>query len=114
MMGGRGASTGIDTRQFTIDQIIFRNEVMQVRNAADKIRDSMNNIGGVSGGVPSIRKKQCFCCENFTLPASTEYVQCEVCGWIDDPYQNKHTDSLLGKNLITLLEARKQYYERIH
>lgn len=62
------------------------------------------------GGVASpIRKKKCFCCGEYTIPARTENEVCPVCGWIDDSYQNKHPDDPNGQNGISLSEFRQQY-----
>ena len=108
-MGGRGASSGLDNNQFTIEKMLFHNEVTQIRDKANKLRDAMNSTGGVLGGIPFIRKKLCFCCEEYTLPVSTKYAQCDVCGWIDDPHQNRNIDSTVGKNPISLSEARERY-----
>ncbi len=111
-MGGRGSSSGADSRQITMDRVLLINEVAEIRDIANGIRASIEGIGGSSGGVPVLHKKQCFCCEEFSLPVLSEYEECAVCGWVDDPYQNKHPDSLNGKNLLSLNEARKQYFEK--
>lgn len=108
-MGGRGASSGVNPKQITLDRILLIKEIAEIRDVADKIRVSIDGIETSSGGAPIVPKKQCFCCEEFSLPALSEYEKCEICGWIDDPYQNKHPDSLNGKNSITLNKAREQY-----
>lgn len=108
-MGGRGASSGANSRQITFERVLLMSQVADIREAASKLRTSMEGVGASSGGMPAANKKQCFCCEEFTLPVLSEYGECEVCGWIDDPYQNKHPDSLNGKNPISLNEARKRY-----
>lgn len=77
------------------------------------VRTKLNVVGsGIEGGggiVPVTRMKQCLCCGEYTIHSGTENEVCPVCGWIDDSYQNKHPDSLNGKNPLTLNEARKQY-----
>lgn len=77
------------------------------------VRTKLTEIGiGVVGGVSvdtKIRKKKCFCCGEYTIPYRTENEICPVCGWIDDAYQNKHPDSLNGKNSLSLKEAREMY-----
>ena len=73
------------------------------------------SIGGAGGGViPVTRMKRCFCCGAQTIPSGTKYETCSICGWIDDPYQNKHPDSLNGKNPLTLDEARERYNNNNH
>lgn len=74
----------------------------------------IGNDVGVGGSVNSrIRKKKCFCCGEYTIYSRAENEACPVCGWIDDSYQNKHPDSLNGKNAISLKEAR-EIYRREH
>lgn len=78
-----------------------------------KVAGTGVGIGGAGGlGLP-IKKKKCFCCGENSIPAKTEYTVCPICGWIDDPYQNKHLDSLDGENAISLKEAR-EIYKRKH
>lgn len=70
-------------------------------------------IGGAGSEYLMIRRKKCSCCGEKSIPARTEYTVCPICGWIDDPYQNRHLDSLDGKNAISLEEAR-EIYKRKH
>lgn len=77
------------------------------------VRSKMDGItvGPTAGGSIAIatKIKPCFCCGAFSLPAISEYEVCDICGWIDDPYQNKHPDSTNGRNPISLNDAREQY-----
>ena len=47
----------------------------------------------------------------YSLHAFTNYEQCPICGWIDDPMQNSDTTSTVGKNPISLEQARKIWAE---
>jgi hypothetical protein len=72
-----------------------------------KLAGAGTGVGGAGGlGLPT-RNKKCSCCGENSIPVRTEYTVCPVCGWIDDPYQNKHPDSLNGQNAISLKEARE-------
>lgn len=77
------------------------------------VRTKSNEVVGVAGGgvASATRMKQCYCCEEYTIPTGTENEICPICGWIDDKFQNTHPDSLNGKNPLTLGEARKQYHD---
>jgi hypothetical protein len=90
-----------------MDMLILTRDVERIKQEADKIRASMDSSSG-GGGVATIMK-QCFCCEEYSIPAGTEYEVCPICGWIDDKYQNRHLDSLDGKNSNSLNEAREKY-----
>jgi hypothetical protein len=109
-MGGRGSSSGADSNQITLDRIILIKDILEIRDKADEIRVSMDETGIASGGLPTLRKKQCFCCEEFTLPPLSEYEECENCGWIDDKFQNTHPESPFGRNAISRKEARKRFF----
>ncbi len=109
-MGGRGAKSDTNSTQLSLKQVALFNEIAEIRKTANSIRDLMDGMSGFGEGKAVQHKKQCYCCEEYSLPVKSEYKKCKVCGWIDDPYQNQHPDSLLGKNTITLTEARKRYY----
>lgn len=83
---------------------------MPVRTKASSEEEGVGIGAGGGGNVFSItKKKPCFCCGEFTLSMYAEYEVCSICGWIDDPYQNKNPDSVDGKNQVSLNEAQEQY-----
>lgn len=110
-MGGRGASSGANPQQVTMEQYIMMNNVEKIRKETDAIRATMDKSDMGSGGKVSAmpKKKKCSCCEEYTLPRHSQYAICDICGWIDDPFQNKHPDSLDGRNALALNQARKKY-----
>lgn len=56
--------------------------------------------------------RECACCGQKTLDDSVKYFDyCPVCGWQDDPIQNKKPDYDGGANYISLNEARKVFAE---
>jgi hypothetical protein len=67
---------------------------------------------GNIGAVSAKKLKQCSCCGECTIATGTENEVCPICGWIDDKFQNKHPDSLNGKNAMTLNEARKRFHTK--
>jgi hypothetical protein len=79
---------------------------LPVRTKSDEVGAGISDGGGI---VPVTRMKQCFCCEEYTIPTGTTNKICPICGWIDDKFQNTHPDSLNGKNAISLKEAREIY-----
>ena len=107
-MGGRGRSSGVDQKQIGMDMVLLTLDVERIKKEAAAIRASMDSFGG-SGGAPTTKMKQCFCCEEYSIPAGTEYEICPICGWVDDKFQNKNPNSIEGRNAISLNEARAQH-----
>ncbi len=107
-MGSRGAESNTNPNQFTIGRLMLISQVASIRKEADIKRAKLMRSGG-QGGVSASPSKKCACCENFTLPISSIYEVCYVCGWIDDPRQNQNPDSHEGKNPLSLREAKEQY-----
>lgn len=54
-------------------------------------------------------KRQCPCCDHFTLDSPGEYDICPVCFWEDDGTDVDTPDSHSGPNHMTLREARKNF-----
>ena len=113
-MGGRGRSSGV--AQINIEESIKEAEFMKNieerrLKVKEKIKKQENGLG--SGGGINFEKifKRCACCSNYSLHIGTEDEKCPVCGWIDDEYQNSNTDSIKGKNKLSLNENKKQYFK---
>ena len=103
-MGGRGT----DSRYFGPKQMDF-NLIQQ--DLIEKGRAETAGHAGRESKEP-IAFSICACCEEYTIPFDSEFVVCPICGWIDDHFQNMHTDSTKGKNSICLHEARKIHQTR--
>ena len=112
MMGGRGRESGLVGRQISIDEVQMRNRVIGIIKENEILRTNIMAIGGGGGEKSFVLLKKCACCGEYTIPINTEFEECPNCGWIDDPYQNRHKDSLIGKNPLTLTQARKLYFEK--
>ena len=111
-MGGRGRSSDLGARQITIHDAIKQREIADVILECTKKREGLiGNDVSTGGGNPRLFKK-CACCGEYTIPLGSEYEVCLVCGWIDDKYQNNHSDSLQGKNNTTLIQARTNYQKK--
>ena len=111
-MGGRGRSSGLGPRQITIYDEVRRREIGDIILESDKRREYLAGDCKNSGSTSPELLKKCACCGEYTIPVKSEYETCPICGWIDDPYQNKNPDSLDGRNPITLNQARKEYNTR--
>lgn len=111
-MGGRGIHSGVNVRQTTIYDQIERQEIADIIQESERQREVTADGGG--GGItsPSLFKK-CACCGEYTIPVKTEYETCLICGWIDDPYQNRHPDSFDGKNPLSLTKAREKHSAKL-
>lgn len=109
-MGGRGATSGINSKQMHMKQYEKLEEIKKIIDDSTQIRES-GEVKSSGAGAPMIYK-HCFCCRKFTLTINSTYETCYKCGWIDDEYQNKNPDSLDGKNEISLNQAREEYEKR--
>ena len=107
-MGGRGRSSGLGSRQSTIDDAQRQNIVSGIIKES-KLRRSVISSGGRGGTASPKLLKKCACCGEYSIPIGTEYEVCPICGWIDDAFQNTHPNSLDGRNPISLLEAQAIY-----
>ncbi len=111
-MGGRGKSSGIDSRQISLNEIMERNEVHKIIEAGKEARSNgVDNTGG-DGASPNLFKR-CACCEEYSIPIGKLGYICPICGWIDDSYQNIHSESLNGRNNICLTEAKINYFNNV-
>jgi len=112
-MGGRGRESGRESRQLTIEDVQRQQKVSETIKEYAKKRIEMESTGGGVGGTRSTPKllRKCACCGEYTIPVDSLNYECPVCGWIDDAFQNSNPDSLEGKNLISLNEARARYKE---
>lgn len=110
-MGGRGVFVSDDNSQIKMTEYLRSLEIKNVRENWDNYRAGNCQGAGGAGGVQMMRKK-CACCLQYTLPAFTEYEQCPVCGWIDDPEQNRNYTSTSGLNPISLQEAQQKWAEQ--
>ena len=119
-MGGRGVYVGGDNTQIKMEAYVCQQEVECVKieweTEREKRREergekTQNGNGGVGGQT---MKKRCACCLQYTLPAYSEYEECPVCGWIDDPQQNRNITLAQGSNPTSLEEARQRWKEHLH
>jgi hypothetical protein len=55
--------------------------------------------------------RECACCGSKTLEAGSAYNICPVCGWEDDPIQNKDSNYEGGANHISLNIAQQAFAE---
>ncbi len=106
-MGGRGRDSGLKARQLTIDWYEKKLKVESKIEESIKQRKTMLGTEGSGGVAPLTMYKKCACCGEYTIPVGTEYETCPICGWVDDPYQNSHPNSLEGENNMSLTQARK-------
>lgn len=111
-MGGRGVSAGSRNKEVTMESYIQTIKIQNTikereKNAADIMSKVGFGVQGSGGGISAM--KQCACCENYSIPAYTEYTICPICGWVDDPLQNKNPNSRQGGNSFSLNEARLQW-----
>ena len=117
-MGGRGKMLGKRVVQTDLREAMRKNNVARILEETRKIisKEQSSNyvkqgITGISGiaSKPKRLLKKCACCGNKTIPNGTEYEVCPICGWVDDPFQNSHPDSINGHNKISLKEAKKRW-----
>lgn len=115
-MGGRGAFAGSRNKEITMESYMQTLKIQNTikereKNASDMM--SGQGVGMQSGGWGIPAMKRCVCCKEFSILAYTEYSVCPICGWIDDPVQNKNPDSKQGSNSLSLNEARLHWEIRI-
>ena len=108
-MGGGYSGKFTGTEGAIGEQKTYQSTFFDKFPARTKLAETGVGAGGAGELDLPIRKKKCFCCGEYTIPIETEGEVCPICGWIDDPYQNRHLDSLDGKNTISLKEAREIY-----
>ena len=107
-MGGRGIQARPGLHQTTLLEVERQSAIANIIEER-KLQITQEGSAGV-GGVQSPRLlKKCACCGEYTLMAGTNYEECSICGWIDDPLQNQNPNSNSGKNAISLTEARLLY-----
>lgn len=109
-MGGRGKSSGKESKQMNIDEFTERNKINRIIKEGEAARSSSESDGGI-GGVLSTLYKRCACCEEYSIPIKEQNYICPICDWIDDLYQNNHPNSLDGRNSICLNEAKIKYFK---
>lgn len=117
-MGGRGMKAPNDNQQTTMQSYMLKSEIEAIRKSHEYNRELLMSDAGSDTGISCgsgnniCALKKCACCGQLTLPAYSEYEVCPICGWIDDPYQNQHPSSAVGKNPISLLEVRERYMKQ--
>jgi hypothetical protein len=55
------------------------------------------------------KNKNCICCGFPTLPESSLFEICPICGWQDDPVQNDDSDYAGGANTESLNAYRSRW-----
>ena len=116
-MGGRGVFVNNNNSQFNFKQYMLQQEVEQIRSTwnmhrQQTLNETMSSNQTSSGGATRNHKvplKRCACCRLYTIPAFTEFETCSVCGWIDDPIQNKNPDLEEGANTLSLHQAQTEW-----
>lgn len=113
-MGGRGRSAGKGGRQYSFDDELFRSRIAEIIGESKRSIAALASTGNSIGGAnPQMLYKKCACCGEYTIPAGTEYQICPICGWIDDPNQNKNPEEMNGMNNRSLKQAREDYLKKI-
>ena len=54
---------------------------------------------------------KCPVCGKYEFPYEGSWEACEICGWIDDPIQDRESDEDCLANRMSLNQARKAYAE---
>jgi hypothetical protein len=106
-MGGRGKSSGAN-RQIDIKSYQHKLEIKDIMCNADIARESLNSIDKKPSGTNLFRK--CYCCDEYAIPVNSFHKKCNICGWIDDEYQNIHINSHEGPNELSLNEAKIKFF----
>ena len=118
-MGGRGASAKNNNNQITIAEQVFRSKIELIREEYAFSRkqyfcaESSAACGGGITETSSVPYKKCVCCGEYTIPVFSNYSRCHVCGWIDDPVQNKNPSSTIGRNPLSLKEAKVRWKKSV-
>lgn len=107
-MGGRGIQVRNDNAQIKMSEYLQWLDIKGTKELWDDYRARQDIGSGVSSQA---MRKKCACCLQYSLPAFSEYEQCPICGWIDDPIQNSDHTSTSGCNSISLQDARKLWAE---
>ena len=111
-MGGRVSVPSVTARQLHLNDVERQNIVAEIiKDRTSQIATAGSEAGsGIS--LPQLLKK-CACCKEYSLPVNTEFEICPICGWIDDPFQNKNPNSTIGRNPMSLVEAQRIYRKNI-
>ena len=113
-MGGRSRYLGKNSGQISISDEENRIHVLQIlKETTEKRKIKKGNKGSEGSSSNQLLHKKCICCGEYTLPVNSNFEICPNCGWVDDPFQNKHPQSTNGRNPISLIEARDNYMKRI-
>ena len=117
-MGGRGKMLGKRVVQTNLREAMQKNNIARIleetrkiiskKQSPDYVKQGAVGVSGIAS-KPKRLLKTCACCGNKTIPIGTEYEVCAICGWVDDPFQNSHPDSINGHNKISLKEAKKRW-----
>lgn len=112
-MGGRGINASDKKTQISIDYLIKMREIEDVYETYRLARkmQTMESIQKSNLRTNDTMKKQCSCCKEWSLLAYTCYTTCPVCGWIDDPMQNRDPYMSEGKNPTSLNEAQLIWFK---
>ena len=100
-MGGRGRMSKTNSAQTNFYEYENRKEVQDIIAKAGTYRSDLEITSD-----DDVLLRQCMCCGYYTIPYDSKYHQCEICGWIDDSFQNTHPDSTQGRNPCSLNEAK--------
>ena len=57
-------------------------------------------------------KHKCPVCGEYEFDEEDSYDICEVCGWEDDGFQERHPDYEGGANHMSLNQAKEAYSEK--
>ncbi|MDO4489478.1 MAG: histidine phosphatase family protein [Lachnospiraceae bacterium] len=83
--------------------------VTLVRELAEKGAAMASAQGQAKPGQSTVNNGRCACCGS---PISERYEICQVCGWEDDPVQNRDPEFSGGANRECLKEYRKNWEQK--
>ncbi|RMC97794.1 hypothetical protein D9O40_14285 [Clostridium autoethanogenum] len=109
-MGGRGKSLSSNYKQIDIKNYKYRLEIEDIMHNADIAREDLNAINRDLSETSLFRK--CYCCNEYTIPINSFHKKCNICGWIDDDYQNINFNSHDGPNELSLNESKIKFWGR--
>ena len=120
-MGGRGIHAVNHNAQITLEQYMFRQRIKEIHNRwRDKQQEEVqvNTLVKDGESIKTAKKKtialkRCACCRSFSIPAFTQYEICPICGWVDDPCQNRDPNLEEGSNPFSLNKARQRWKEKL-